>query len=259
MAAPRSSCRVAARRPSRPATISPIATASARPCSKAFSGWPPLPISWWSKAPASAEVNLRDGDLANMGSARAANVPVILIGDIHRGGVIASLVGTFVVLDPSDAALIRAFLVNNFHGDPSLFDDGRKFIESRTGVPCLGVIPHWNDARKLPAEDSLALDNHRLSHEGPVRIAVLRLARIANFDDLDPLMLETSITVEFVQPGAAAGARRRRDHSRNQIDDRRSALPARAGLGHRYSRPSQARRPGAWPVWRLPDARPAHS
>ena len=131
---------------------------------------------------------------------------------------------------PSDAALIRAFLVNNFHGDPSLFDDGRKFIESRTGVPCLGVIPHWNDARKLPAEDSLALDNHRLSHEGPVRIAVLRLARIANFDDLDLLMLETSITVEFVQPGAAAGARRRRDHSRNQIDDRRSALPARAGL-----------------------------
>jgi adenosylcobyric acid synthase len=153
-----------------------------------------------------AEVNLRDGDLANMGFARAANVPVILIGDIHRGGVIASLVGTFVVLDPSDAALIRAFLVNNFHGDPALFDDGRKFIEQRTGVPCLGVIPHWSDARKLPAEDSLALDGLRPAHQGPVRIAVLRLARIANFDDLDPLMLESSITVEFVQPGAAVPA-----------------------------------------------------
>jgi adenosylcobyric acid synthase len=153
-----------------------------------------------------AEINLRDGDLANMGFARAANVPVILIGDIHRGGVIASLVGTFVVLDPADAALIRAFLVNNFHGDPTLFDDGRTFIEGRTGVPCLGVIPHWSDARKLPAEDSLALDNPRPAHQGPLRIAVLRLARIANFDDLDPLMLETSITVEFVQPGAAVPA-----------------------------------------------------
>src|SRR5262245_14748235 len=154
-----------------------------------------------------AEVNLRDGDLANMGFARSANVPVILIGDIHRGGVIASLVGTFVVLDPSDAALIRAFLVNNFHGDPGLFEDGRKFIEERTTVPCLGVIPYWSDARKLPAEDSLALDSMRASsHQGPIRIAVLRLPRIANFDDLDPLLLESSITVEFVQPGAAVPA-----------------------------------------------------
>jgi len=154
-----------------------------------------------------AEVNLREGDLANMGFARAANVPVVLIGDIHRGGVIASLVGTLAVLDPADAALIRAFLVNNFHGDPMLFDDGRKFLEERTGVPCLGVIPHWSEARKLPAEDSLVLDSMRPpGHQGPVRIAVLRLARIANFDDLDPLMLESSITVEFVQPGAALPA-----------------------------------------------------
>jgi adenosylcobyric acid synthase len=148
-----------------------------------------------------AEINLRDGDLANMGFARAANVPVILIGDIHRGGVIASLVGTFVVLDPADAALIRAFLVNNFHGDPTLFDDGRTFIEGRTGVPCLGVIPHWSDARKLPAEDSLALDNPRPAHQGPLRIAVLRLARIANFDDLDPLGMEPGVKLVFVKPG----------------------------------------------------------
>ena len=121
--------------------------------------------------------------------------------------MIASLVGTFVVLDPADAALIRASLVNNFHGDPTLFDAGRKFLEERTGVPCLGVVPHWSDARRLPAEDSLVLDSMRpATNHGPIRIAVLRLGRIANFDDLDPLMIELAITVEFVQPGAAVPA-----------------------------------------------------
>ena len=132
MAAPRSSCRVA-RRPSRPATISPIATASARPCSKAFSGWPPPPISWWSKARASAEVNLRGRRSRHMICARRQ-----CSGHPHRRHPSwrrHRIAGRDIRGPrPSDAALIRAFLVNNFHGDPSLFDDGRK--SSKAGPAC---------------------------------------------------------------------------------------------------------------------------
>ncbi|MFO1090263.1 MAG: cobyric acid synthase [Hyphomicrobiales bacterium] len=148
-----------------------------------------------------AEVNLRTGDLANMGFAHAAGVPVVLVGDIHRGGVIASLVGTFAVLPPEDAAMIRGTLINNFHGDPSLFDEGIRIIEARTGVPCLGVVPHFADARKLPAEDAVALERAGTSGNGPIKICVLRLSRIANFDDLDPLKLEPGVSLSFVQPG----------------------------------------------------------
>ena len=150
-----------------------------------------------------AEVNLRDGDLANMGFAHAAGVPAVLVGDIHRGGVIASLAGTFAVLAPEDATLIQATLVNNFHGDPSLFEDGVRVIEAKTGVPCLGVVPHYAAARRLPAEDALALEAAGASGGGPVKICVLRLSRIANFDDLDPLKLEPGVTLTFVQPGEA--------------------------------------------------------
>ena len=150
-----------------------------------------------------AEVNLRQGDLANMGFAQAAGVPAVLVGDIHRGGVIAALAGTFAVLDPADAAMIRATLVNNFHGDPSLFEDGVRIIEAKTGVPCLGVVPHYPAARRLPAEDAVALERAGASGTGPVRICALRLSRSANFDDLDPLKLEPGVTLTFVQPGEA--------------------------------------------------------
>ena len=150
-----------------------------------------------------AEVNLRAGDLANMGFAHAANVPVLLVGDIHRGGVVASIVGTFAVLSPEDAARIAAFLINNFRGDPSLFDAGVDFIAQRTGTPCAGIVPHFADAMKLPAEDAVALERATASGEGNVHIAVPRLARIANFDDLDPLRLHPGVRVSMVQPGAA--------------------------------------------------------
>jgi adenosylcobyric acid synthase len=150
-----------------------------------------------------AEVNLRHGDLANMGFAHAAGVPAVLVGDIHRGGVIASLAGTFAVLAPEDAAMIRGTLVNNFHGDPSLFEDGVQIIEARTGVPCLGVVPHFAEARRLPAEDAVALETVGATGRGPVKVCVPRLSRIANFDDLDPLKLEAGITLTFVQPGEA--------------------------------------------------------
>jgi adenosylcobyric acid synthase len=152
-------------------------------------------------AGSASEVNLRSGDIANFGFARAAGLPVVLIGDIQRGGVIASLVGTFAVIDSADAALIAATLVNKFQGDPALFEDGKRFIAERTGVPCLGPLPWFKDAARLPAEDSLALDVPSRTGTGRYVVAVPRLPRIANFDDLDPLRAEPGITVIIVEPG----------------------------------------------------------
>jgi len=152
-------------------------------------------------AGSASEVNLRANDIANFGFARAADLPVILAGDIQRGGVIAALVGTFAVIDPADAALIAATLVNKFQGDPALFEDGKRFIAERTGVPCLGPVPYFIDARKLPAEDALALEEQQTPGQGAYRIVVPRLPRISNFDDLDPLRLEPGVSLEIVQPG----------------------------------------------------------
>jgi len=108
-----------------------------------------------------AEVNLRAGDIANMGFAEAADVPVVLIGDIDRGGVIASLVGTHVVLAPEDRARVRGFIVNKMRGDAGLFAGGVRRIEQETGWPCLGVVPWFGDAHRLPAEDVLGLGGSR--------------------------------------------------------------------------------------------------
>jgi adenosylcobyric acid synthase len=146
-----------------------------------------------------AEVNLRSGDIANMGFARAADVPVILTGDIDRGGVIAQLVGTQAVLDPADAAMIRGFLINKFRGDPRLFDAGYQVIEARTGWPGLGVIPWFPQAHRLPAEDAADLGGTRGT--GKFLIAVPHLSRIANFDDLDPLAQEPGVTLKIIRPG----------------------------------------------------------
>jgi adenosylcobyric acid synthase len=139
-----------------------------------------------------------------MGFAAAANVPALLIGDIHRGGVIASIIGTFAVLRPADRNRIKGFLINKFHGDPTLFSEGRKFLEAETCTPCLGVVPHFPAAAKLPAEDAVALEQKPANVDGNCRICVLRLPRIANFDDLDPLRLETGVNIQFIGPGEAA-------------------------------------------------------
>ncbi|MEM7239589.1 MAG: cobyric acid synthase, partial [Pseudomonadota bacterium] len=125
--------------------------------------------------------------------------PVILIGDIDRGGVIAQVVGTKAVLDPADAGRIHGFLINKFRGDVSLFDDGYALIEERTGWRGFGTIPWFADAHKLPAED--ASDIRSDIRPGQVTIAVPLLSRIANFDDFDPLKLETGVRVEMVRPG----------------------------------------------------------
>ena len=146
-----------------------------------------------------AEVNLRAGDIANMGFARAADVPVILTGDIDRGGVIAQLVGTQSVLDPADAAMIRGFLINKFRGDLRLFDDGYRMIQDHTGWPGLGVIPWFPHAHKPPAEDAADLGGTRGT--GGFLIAVPHLNRIANFDDLDPLAQEPGVTLKIIKPG----------------------------------------------------------
>jgi adenosylcobyric acid synthase len=150
-------------------------------------------------AGSASEVNLRAGDIANMGFARAANVPVVLVGDIDRGGVIASLVGTKAVLDEADAAMIRGFIVNRFRGDPALFDSGMRFVAERTGWPALGLVPHFADAARLPAEDGLGL--RREGRKGSVRIAVPVTPWISNFDDLDPLREEPGVEVVLVEPG----------------------------------------------------------
>jgi adenosylcobyric acid synthase len=155
-------------------------------------------------AGSAAEVNLRENDIANMGFARAADVPVVLIGDIDRGGVIASLVGTKAVLAPEDAALVRGFVVNKFRGDAALFAAGMTRIAQATGWEALGLIPHFADARLLPAEDVLALEKSRPAKpQARVSIVVPILPHIANFDDLDPLDAEPDVDLVRVWPGAA--------------------------------------------------------
>ncbi|MEJ2516588.1 MAG: cobyric acid synthase [Methyloceanibacter sp.] len=155
-------------------------------------------------AGSASEVNLRANDIANMGFARAADVPVVLIGDIDRGGVIASLVGTKAVIDPGDARMIRGFLVNKFRGDPSLFADGMVRIARDTGWEPLGLIPFFAGARELPAEDALALEQQQAAKTGAtLKVAVPVLPHIANFDDLDPLAAEPAVELVRVRPGDA--------------------------------------------------------
>jgi adenosylcobyric acid synthase len=155
-----------------------------------------------------AEVNLRAGDIANMGFAVAVDIPVVIAGDIDRGGVIASLVGTGAVLDPTDRALIRGFLINKFRGDTSLFADGMTMIESSTGWAGLGILPWFAPARFLPAEDILDIAGKAgdARDDAPIHIAVPVLRRIANFDDLDPLAGEADVRLTLLQAGEALPA-----------------------------------------------------
>ncbi len=151
-----------------------------------------------------AEINLRVGDIANMGFAEAADVPVVLVGDIDRGGVIASLVGTCMLLQESERARLAGFVINKFRGDVRLFDDGLAIIIEKTGLRSFGVVPWFAAARRLPAEDAVALDRPREPGPGGgIRVAVPMFSRIANFDDLDPLIAEPDVEVTFVAPGEA--------------------------------------------------------
>ena len=148
-----------------------------------------------------AEVNIRDGDIANMGFALAAGVPVVLVADIDRGGVLATLVGTHMLIEPEERNLLRGYLVNKFHGDKALFAPAVDIVAKRTGMVCHGVVPWFEGARALPAEDAVALDRRVPASDGAIRIAVPRLSRIANFDDLDPLSAEPDVSIDIVAPG----------------------------------------------------------
>ena len=157
-------------------------------------------------AGSASEVNLRANDIANMGFARAADVPVVLIGDIDRGGVIASLCGTAAVVDPDDGKLIAGFIVNKMRGDPSLFATGMTFVAERTGWAPLGLVPYFRDAHRLPAEDVFGLEASParapdLAGRG-LRVVVPVLPHIANFDDLDPLRLEPGVELVLLRNGA---------------------------------------------------------
>ncbi|MEO5338704.1 MAG: cobyric acid synthase [Magnetospirillum sp. WYHS-4] len=156
-------------------------------------------------AGSAAEVNLRAADIANMGFAEAADVPVVLVADIDRGGVIASLVGTHALLPEAERARLAGYIVNKFRGDVSLFDEAVALIGERTGMDCLGIVPWLPEAGRLPREDAMALDRREpaAARDGAIKIAVPRLPRIANFDDLDPLAAEPDVTVEIVEAGLA--------------------------------------------------------
>ncbi len=148
-----------------------------------------------------AEVNLRANDIANMGFATRTDTPVVLVGDIDRGGVIASLVGTHAILDKGDRDLVVGFIINKFRGDVSLFDDGLVEITRHTGWPSFGVVPWLPEVGRLPAEDSVVLERMSNGHAGRIHIAVPVLSRIANFDDFDPLRSEPDVTLSMVKQG----------------------------------------------------------
>ncbi|MER9854351.1 MULTISPECIES: cobyric acid synthase [unclassified Mesorhizobium] len=148
-----------------------------------------------------AEINLRSRDIANMGFATRADVPVVLVGDIDRGGVIASVAGTHLILPEEDRRMIVGYLINKFRGDVSLFDDGIRSIETFTGWRCFGVVPWLKAAARLPSEDSVVLERLASGEARALKVAVPMLGRIANFDDLDPLKAEPQVEVVFVPPG----------------------------------------------------------
>jgi adenosylcobyric acid synthase len=158
-----------------------------------------------------AEINLRNGDLANMGLARAADLPVIVVGDIDRGGVFAALYGTVGLLEPEDQRLVAGFVINKFRGAPELLAPGLAQITALTGRDVYGVLP-WLDGLGLDVEDSLGLDAARAAvppreGQGTLRVAVVRLPRISNFTDVDALAAEPGVNVSFATtPGDLAGA-----------------------------------------------------
>jgi adenosylcobyric acid synthase len=155
-----------------------------------------------------AEINLRATDLANMGLARAANLPVVLVGDIDRGGLLAHLFGTVAVLEPDDQALIAGFIVNKFRGDPALLEPGLAQLREMTGRPTYGVLPHV-DELWLDAEDSLSVVAHRVvGRPGPplgsewLKVAAIRLPRISNSTDIEALACEPGVLVRWISDPA---------------------------------------------------------
>lgn len=152
------------------------------------------------------ELNLKRGDIVNMAVAVYADAPVLLVGDIDRGGIFAQLLGTLNLLEPHERALVKGVIVNKFRGDPTLFTDGIDILQQRGGVPVLGVVPYVHE-HGLPEEDAVAIEEPTPASpsNGTLDIAVIRLPRIANFDDFDPLTREPGVQVRYVTSRAAFG------------------------------------------------------
>ncbi|MDV8002970.1 cobyric acid synthase [Rhodococcus sp. IEGM 1408] len=152
------------------------------------------------------EINLRAGDYVNMGLARHAEMPVVVVGDIDRGGVFAALYGTVALLESADQRLVAGFVVNKFRGDPSLLGPGLDHLEQLTGRRVHGVLP-WSPDVWLDSEDALDIGGRRTAADRAIRVAVIRLPRISNFTDVDALGLEPDVDVEFVtDPRSVRGA-----------------------------------------------------
>jgi len=153
-----------------------------------------------------AEINLKKNEIVNMRVARYADAPVLLCGDIDRGGVFAFLVGTLELLEPEERELVKGFIINKFRGDPSLLTDGITWLEERTGIPVAGLVHHYRDIH-IPEEDSVALDDtSRPAAVQPVlEVAVLQLPHIANFDDFDPLARHPGVELRYVDSPAQLG------------------------------------------------------
>ncbi len=151
------------------------------------------------------EINIKQRDIVNMRVARHADAPVLLVGDIDRGGVFAQMVGTLALLEPDERSLVKGLVVNKFRGDPELFASGIDMLEERTGVPVAGVLPFLSDVR-LPEEDGVGLPSAGLGDSRSVLdVAVMRVPHIANFDDFDPLGREPGVRVRFVDAVAEFG------------------------------------------------------
>lgn len=178
----------------KPSLLAPVLDSFSRMCAEAD-------IVLVEGAGSASEVNLRHADIANMGFARAAGVPVVVIGDIERGGVIASLVGTKSILPQEDAGMIEGFIINKFRGDPTLFADGMQVISNATSWRALGLVPFFEEARHLPAEDALGLAGSHSNAGAKARVVVLAYPRVSNFDDFDPLRMEPGVDVTFLRIG----------------------------------------------------------
>jgi adenosylcobyric acid synthase len=150
------------------------------------------------------ELNLKPADVVNMAVARYARSPVLLVGNVDVGGIFAQLLGTLALLEPDERRLVRGLIVNRFRGDPTLFTDGVRMLEERGGVPVLGVVPYL-PRLGLPDEDGVSVEQDRGRAGGAVDVAVIRLPRVANFDDFDPLRLEPGVTVRYVDSPANLG------------------------------------------------------
>ncbi len=147
-----------------------------------------------------AEINLNDQDLVNMGAARMAKAPVLLVGDIDRGGVFASLYGTLALLREEERRFVRGMVINKFRGDLSLLEPGLKMIEEKTGLPVLGVIPYFRNLY-LPEEDSVGLRGRMGKDNGALKLGVIRLPHISNFTDFDVLSMEPDVSIVYLGAG----------------------------------------------------------